>query len=71
MSGISKVNGARTRWFARCVHPVFAGMLAVARNLRHIHSMDAEGAAAPRLFAIGAARNDFDALHNEMKLLDC
>jgi hypothetical protein len=56
---------------ARSVHPVFAGMLAVARNLRHIHSIGASCAAKCNLFDFGTPRNDFDALHNETKPLDC
>jgi hypothetical protein len=56
---------------ARCAHPDYAGMLAVARNLRHIHSIGASCAVKRNLFDFGTPRNDFDALHNETEPLDC
>ena len=64
-------KGAPTRWSPRCAHPDYAGMLAVARNLRHSHSIGAPCTAKRNLFDFGTPRNDFDALHNEDEPLDC
>jgi hypothetical protein len=56
---------------ARSAHPVFAGMLAVARNLGHNHSIGASCATKRIIFDFGTPRNDYDALHNEAEPLDC
>src|SRR3546814_3224742 len=65
MSGYCMQQRRADMGSARSAHPVFAGMLAVARNLRHNHSAGAPCAFPRGLFAIGTPRNDYDALHNE------
>src|SRR3546814_19933163 len=71
MSGYCMQQRRADMGSARSAHPVFAGMLAVARNLRHNHSAGAPCAFPRGLFAIGTPRNDNDALHNEDDPLDC
>src|SRR3546814_14702694 len=71
MSGYCMQQRRADMGSARSAHPVFAGMLAVARNLRHNHSAGAPGAFTRGLFAIGTHRNDYDARHKENDHLDC